>query len=211
MKPIIAVDFDGALLQSRPFRKAHKKWFYVMSVLLKDRSIKQYAILDNYFDKIHKVMKLYMGDVDHKTRVKFARNLFSMATIAEVTKDDLVKDFADYLRGLKRKFRLALITSAPESSVEPILHKVGCSDLFDIIYKSPMERHPDKKELFKDFIREYGKPAYYIGNGDRDVTSCKELGIPAISVNWVSQGDVKGDYDIKRVPELEPIIRAKSR
>lgn len=28
---IIAVDFNGALLQSRPFDEAHKKWFYVMS------------------------------------------------------------------------------------------------------------------------------------------------------------------------------------
>ena len=39
MKPIIAVDFDGALLKSRPFDKAHKRWFYVMSVMLKDDSV----------------------------------------------------------------------------------------------------------------------------------------------------------------------------
>lgn len=207
MKPIIAVDFDGALLQSRPFDEAHKRWFYVMSVLLKDDSINEYAGLENYFDKVHEVMERYLGDVDHETRVKFARNLFSMATIAEVRKDDLVKDFADYLRGLKGKYRLALITSAPEASVEPILHKVGCSDLFDILYKSPMGKHPNKRELFEEFIKENGKPAFYIGNGDKDITSCKELGIRAISVNWVSQGEIKGDYDIQRVPELEAIIK----
>lgn len=207
MKPIIAVDFDGALLQSRPFDEAHKRWFYVMSVLLKDDSINKYAGLENYFDKVHEVMERYLGDVDHETRVKFARNLFSMATIAEVTKDDLVGNFADYLKGLKGNYRLALITSAPEASVEPILHKIGCSDLFDILYKSPMGRHPNKRELFEEFIKEHGKPAYYIGNGDKDITSCKELGIPAISVNWVSQGEIKGDYDIKRVPELEAIIK----
>ncbi|MEW5897525.1 MAG: HAD family hydrolase [Nanoarchaeota archaeon] len=207
MKPIIAVDFDGALLQSRPFNEAHKRWFYVMSVLLKDDSINEYAGLEDYFDKIHEVMERYLGDVDHETRVKFARNLFSMATIAEVTKEDLVGDFADYLKRLKGKYRLALITSAPEASVEPILHKVGCSDLFDILYKSPMGRHPNKRELFEEFIKEHGKPTFYVGNGDKDITSCKELGIPAISVNWVSQGEVKGDYDVQRVPELEAIIK----
>ena len=159
MKPIIAVDFDGALLQSRPFSEAHKRWFYVMSVLLKDDSINEYAGLDDYFDKVHEVMERYLGDVDYETMVKFARNLFSMATITEVRKDDLVGDFADYLKGLKGKYRLALITSAPESSVEPILHKVGCSDLFDILYKSPMGRHPNKRELFEEFIKEHGKPA----------------------------------------------------
>lgn len=207
MKPIIAVDFDGALLKSRPFDEAHKRWFYVMSVLLKDDSINEYAGLENYFDKVHEVMEKYLGDVDYETRVKFARNLFSMATIAEVTKDDLVGDFADYLRGLKGKYKLALITSAPEASVEPMLQKIGCSDLFDILYKSPMGRHPNKRESFEEFIKEHGKPAFYIGNGDKDITSCKELGIPAISVNWVSQGEVKGDYDIQRVPELEAIIK----
>ncbi|MBI2661897.1 HAD family hydrolase [Candidatus Woesearchaeota archaeon] len=207
MKPIIAVDFDGALLQSRPFNEAHKRWFYVMSVLLKDDSINQYASLDNYFGKVHEIMKRYLGDVDQETRVKFARNLFSMVTIAEVTEEDLVDDFADYLRRLKRKYRLALITSAPESSVEPILHKVGCSDLFDILYKSPMGKHPNKRELFEEFIKEHRRPAYYIGNGDKDITSCKALGIPAISVNWISQGKVKGDYDIQVVSELEAIIK----
>ncbi len=208
MKPIIAVDLDGALLKSRPFNEAHKRWFYVMSILLKDDSINQYASLVNYFGKVHEVMQRYLGNVNHETRVKFARNLFSMATIAEVTKDDLVGDFANYLRELKVKYKLALITSAPEASVEPILHKVCCSDLFDILYKSPMGKHPNKRELFGEFIKKYGKPRYYIGDGDKDITSCKELGIPSISVNWVSQAEVKGDYDVQSIKELEAIIKA---
>ncbi len=208
MKPIIAVDLDGALLKSRPFNEAHKSWFYVMSILLKDDSVNQYASLDNYFGKVHEVMQRYLGDVDHETRVRFARNLFSMATIAEVTKDDLVDDFAIYLKKLKKEYLLALITTAPEDSVEPILHKVGCSALFDILYKSPMGKHPNKRELFQELIKKYGKPRYYIGDGDKNITSCKELGIPSISVNWVSKAEIKGDYDVQSVKELEAIIKA---
>ncbi len=207
MKSIIAVGFAGALLRSRPFDEAHKRWFYVMSVLLKDDSINAYANLENYFDKVHEVMGRYLCDVDHETRVRFARTLFSMTAIAEITKDDLIQDFAGYLRGLKGKYRLALITSAPETCVGPILHKVGCSDLFDILYKSPMEKHPNKRELFEEFVKEHGKPMFYIGNGNNDITSCKGLGIFAISVNWVSQGKIKGDYDIKKVSELEGVIK----
>ncbi|MFW6047583.1 MAG: HAD family hydrolase [Candidatus Woesearchaeota archaeon] len=206
-KKIIVIDFNGALLQSRPFDEAHKRWFYVMSVLLNDNSVNEYANLKTYFDKVHEVIGRYLGDIDNETRVKFARNLFSMVTIAKITKDDLVADFTDYLRELKERYRLALITSAPETSVEPILHKVGCSDLFDIIYKSPIGRHPNKRELFEEFIKKHGKPAYYIGNGDKDIVNCKELEIPAISVNWVSQGEVKGDFDIKSVKELKAIIK----
>ena len=207
MKPILAIDFDGALLRSRPFDEAHKRWFSVMSVLLNDKSINQYAGLENYFDKVHEVMRRYLGDVDQETRVVFARNLFSMVTVAEASKKDLVDDFARYLRKIKPKYRLALITTAPETSVEPILEKVGCDDLFDILYKSSVKKQPNKKEMFKEFLKEYGKPAFYIGNGDKDITSCKELGIPSISVNWVSPGQVKGDYDVQTVKELEKIIK----
>ncbi len=206
-KPIIAVDFDGALLKSRPFEEAHKRWFYVMSILLNDESINDYAGLENYFEKVHEVMERFLGKVDEKTRTKFARELYTILTVAEVTEDDLVKEFAEFLRKLKDKYKLALITSAPEESVEPILQKIGCFDLFDIVYKSPMEKQPNKEELFKEFIEKYGKPAYYIGKGDQDIESCKKLGITTISVNWVSQGEIKGDYDIQNVSELEGIIK----
>lgn len=207
MPKIIAIDFDGALLKHRPFEKAHLKWFKVMSVLLKDSSVKKYANLDNYFDKVHVVMKRYLGNVSHDVRVRFARMMYAMATLAEVQQKDLMEDFVKYLKTLKKKYKLALITSAPEDSVEPILDKLGISNLFDIVYKSPMARHPDKKELFKEFIKKYGKPMFYIGNGDKDIENCKSVGIKTISANWVSKGKYKGDFDVKTVKELKNIIK----
>ncbi|MBN1644998.1 HAD family hydrolase, partial [Candidatus Woesearchaeota archaeon] len=207
MKPILAIDFDGALLKHKPFQNAHKKWFKVMAVLLKDDSINKYSALENYFDKVHEVMKKYLGNVSHETRVKFARMLYAMATVAEVKDKDLVKDFAAYLKTLKKKYRLALITSAPEDSVEPILDKLGIPDLFDILYKSPVSKHPDKKQLFKEFIKKHGKPKFYIGNGDKDIERCKKAGIKTISVNWVSKGKYKGDFDVDSVKEFKKILK----
>jgi phosphoglycolate phosphatase-like HAD superfamily hydrolase len=207
MKPILAIDFNGALLKPRPFLEAHKNWFQTMANLLEDDSVNEYSGLDNYFGKVHEVMKRYLGDVPKETRTAFARNLFSMSTIAEVTTDDLVADFATYLRGVKDKYTLALITSAPASSVDPILSKIGCSDLFDIIYKSPMDKHPNKKELFSELVRDHGKPAYYIGHGDKDIATCTKLGIPSISVNWVSTGTQKGNYDVQNISELQKILQ----
>lgn len=206
-KEIIAIDLDGALLKSRPFDEAHKKWFYLMSILLKDDSINKYASLENYFDKVHEVMKRYLGNVEYETRIIFARNLYAMVTIAEVKEEDLIYEFAEYIRSIKNKYRLTLITTAPESSVEPILKKTKCLDIFYTIYKSPVNKHPNKKELFEEFIKRYGKPIFYIGNGDKDIITCKELRIKSISVNWVSKGEFKGDYDINTVKELKGIIQ----
>lgn len=206
MKQIIAVDFDGALLKHRPFQDAHVKWFKVMAILLDDPSINEYACREDYFDKVHEVMERYLGDIPHESRVFFARNLYAMAVVEESKKSDLVAEFAAYLRKIKKRFTLALITSAPEASVDPILKKTGCTNLFDIVCKSPMHRHPDKKILFKEFIEKYEKPLFYIGNGDKDIANAKELGIKTISVNWVSEGNEKGDFDIKTVEELKEIL-----
>ncbi|MBD3361762.1 HAD hydrolase-like protein [Candidatus Woesearchaeota archaeon] len=207
MKKILAIDFNGALLKHRPFQNAHVKWFDLMSKLLKDPSIKKYAGLNNYFDKVHSVMKQYLGKVDHETRVKFARTIYAMVIIADVSKKDVVTEFANYLKKIKTKYTLALITTAPSDAVEPILEKLGLLSLFKIIYKSPMTKHPDKKQLFKEFIKKYSKPIYYIGNGDKDIESCKKAGIKAISVKWVSKGKFKGDFDVNSVKELKKIIK----
>ena len=129
-----------------------------------------------------------------------------MSVVSQANDSDLVSDFADYLRSIKGKYKIALITSAPKVCVDPLLEKIKCSDIFDFIYASPMDRQPKKEELFKEFIEECKKPDFYIGNGDKDISVCKKLGIKTISVSWVSKGKVKGDYDISSVSELEKIF-----
>jgi len=208
MKPILAIDLDGALMHSRPFDEAHKKWFELFSVILKDDSIKKYAFLENWFSKVDEVMDRYLGEkVDRITKNRWAREIYAMTTVKEVRKEDLVKEFAEYLRKIEDKYALALITTAPESAVGPILQKVGCARLFDIIKKSPPEKRPSKKELLEEFIKAYAKPVFYIGNGDKDIQACKELGIKTISVSWVSKGEFKGDYNVDTVEELKNILR----
>lgn len=206
MKPILAIDLDGALMYSRPFDKAHEKWFELMSDLLDNSSYKNFAFEKEWFLKVDKLMDEYLGDVNAETKIKFARELYAMATIAEVKKEDLVEEFAGYLRNIRDKYSLALITTAPEPAVEPILQKVGCKDLFDIIKKSPVGKKPSKKELLEEFVKEHGKPKFYIGNGDNDIKNCRELGIPTISVSWVNRGEFMGDYNIDSVKELDNIL-----
>jgi FMN phosphatase YigB (HAD superfamily) len=206
MNPIIAIDFDGALFRSRPFDEAHKRWFRLFSILLDDDSINDWAFKENYFEGVHLCMKKYLGDTDNESQTFFSRQIYAMMLVAETVSSDMVKEFAEYLRSIKGRYSLALITSAPKSAALPMLHKTHCADLFDIIYYSPSTDHPDKMSLFGEFITKHERPLFYIGKGDKDLGALKELGINTISVNWVEKGTFKGSHDIYSVDELKHIL-----
>jgi len=205
-KPALVIDFDGALLKSRPFDIAHKEWFSVMAELVKDYSINELAFKPDYFVHVDGIMKRYLGDVDKATRSVFARNIYAMEVLEAMKKWDLVDSLADYLRKIKNKYAIVLITTTPSIAVDGILEKVGCKDLFDVIIGSPMDKEPGKKELLEGFIKKFGKPLFYIGKGDKDMQTCKDLGIKTISVNWVATGEFKGNFEADKVEEIDKIL-----
>lgn len=205
MKPTLIIDFNGALLSPRPFNHVHETWFYTMSILLKDPSINKYANTENYFEKVHEIMHRYLGDVSEKTRIKFARNLYSLSLISEIQKEDLSTDFVEFLNKLKNKYEIALITSAPNSSVSPILEKLKLNELFSTIIKSEDDTKPNKEELLNNFLKKE-KNCTYIGLGDKHLLFCKNQGIKTISVNWNAKSTNKGDFDVNTVNELKNIL-----
>ena len=206
MNPILVIDLKEALVKPRPFIDAHKRWFKLFSILLEDDSINDWVKKENYFEGVHAVMKLYLKDSDKEYQTIFSRQLFSMMLVAEITPNDLMKEFADYLRTLKERYTLALITTVPEDSITPLLNKIGCGDLFDIVYPSLNKNHPDKKTQFIEFIEKYTTPLFYIGYGDKLLGELKELNINTISVNWISKGTFRGDYEMYSVDELKQIL-----
>ncbi|MEM4637644.1 MAG: HAD family hydrolase [Candidatus Woesearchaeota archaeon] len=207
MKPIICVDLNGALIKQRPFDIAHKEWFRIMSELIRDYSINEFAFKEDYFKDVQEIMKKYLGNVDIKTRNAFARNIYSMVVIESVKKWDLVEDFAEYLNNIKKRFIVALITSAPTLAVKGILEKIECKDLFDIVLASPMEEVPGKRELLEIFIKKHGRPLFYIGAGDEAINAFKDAGVKTIVVNWVVTGKNKGNFEANNIQELDKIIQ----
>jgi len=206
MKPILTVDLEGALLKSRPFDKAHKDWFKIFSTLLKDENINKFAEKKDYYKHVYDIMKRYLGRVPEKTQNYYARSLYSMCIVAEIREEDIVFEFAKLLNQIKDKYTLALITTAPEPSVKGMLEKFPLLKFFDIVFASPIEREPNKKILFEEFIEKYEKPLYYIGDGDKTMDTCKVLNIKTITVNWIRKSNFKGDFSINTVDELKLIL-----
>ncbi len=206
VKPAIIIDLNGALIKQRPFDIAHKEWFRVMAELIRDHSINEFAFKEDYFKDVQEIMKKYLGDIDIKTRNAFARNIYSMMVVESIKKWDLVEDFAEYLHNIKKRFSIVLITSAPTAAINGILEKINCTDLFDIVSASPMEEVPSKKELIELFIKKHGKPLFYIGQGDKDILTCKEFGIKTIVVDWAKPAEHKGNFEAHNVDELGKIV-----
>jgi FMN phosphatase YigB (HAD superfamily) len=205
-KPAIIIDLNGALIIQRPFETAHKEWFRVMAELIRDHTILELSFKEDYFSDVQEIMKKYLGDIDIHTRNAFARNIYSMMVVESIKKWDLVDDFVEYLRSIKKKFTIVLITSAPTAAINGILEKINCKDLFDIVSASPMEEVPSKKELIELFIKKHGKPLFYVGQGDKDILTCKELGIKTIVVDWVNPAINKGNFEAHNIEELSKIV-----
>ena len=203
MKPIIAVDLNGALMYSRPFQTAHHKWFSLFASLLRKPEIEDLASAPDFMIHVDDIMDDYLGPVSEVSKRYFARQLFGMTLVAEAKPEDVVKEFAEYLCELKSSFRLALITTAPAPAVIPLLEKIGYEDLFDIVYKSPPGGSPDKIRLFKRFVSEFDMPQFYIGRGDRDLDELRALDLKTIAVSWVEDGEYDCDYTFSTVDELK--------
>ncbi len=192
LKKIIAFDLSGTIISEEPGQKAHQEWFKIMGAALNDSSVEKLAEKKDYFPEVYRVLGQYTG-LDAKNSKnklllkKMARSLFQMSYLSKAhqLKDKLAyQPVINLLKELKRKYSLALITSSPEDSVEPILELSGCSDLFEFKELSPLNEEPNKKELLQRFITVHGKPEVYIGNEEEDYSACKELDVPFILAGW---------------------------
>lgn len=212
-KPILGIDFDGTIIRSSAGIKAHSEWFRLMALALHKPSIAKYAGIKDYFPNVYEVLKEYTGlnnsnPYDKIVLRKFARNLFQMCYLHEINtlKETIVfKELVVYLQSLQKQYTLALITTAPEDSVIPILEITSIKDVFDIVYPSKLTEEPQKKELLQSFSAEYQKPRCYIGNTIEDEQACSELNIPCIIVTW-DRPKEKFKCMAKTVPQLRKIL-----
>lgn len=209
-KPIIAVDLNGALMRSRPFDEAHKLWFDYYAKELRNPSIAEYGKLQDkeaWLPKVDEVMKRALGEKsDEATRMQTARNFFAGFVIEAARREDVFQDFLTYLNGVKGKYSLALITTMHSEAAVQILDRLECRGPFQFVHGTQANKAPHKREVLEEFIKHRGKPEWYIGRGDREIITCRQMGIKTISVNWAGKGQFRGDYEVNYVDELSAIL-----
>ena len=218
MKKILAFDLDGVFLKKEASAEAHEEWFVIMSYLLRDPKVKKLASKKDYFKDVYRLMEKYTGlkkerNIDKEVMTKFARNLFQFSMLGAINRDKkkiLVKELISFLKPLKSKYDLALITTTPGDIVIPILEILGIDTLFHYVYKSPIHLEPDKKQLLNDFVKTNGKPIFYIGDSVGDMDAANSLGIPSILAEWAKYekyAEKLCKFKVKSVKGLKKLLK----
>lgn len=205
-KKVLIIGLNGVLLKPRPFEMGHQEWFRVMAELLHDHTIMQHAFKENYFQYVQEIMKRYLGDINEHSRIAFARNMYGMSIVEVARPWDVVEEFAELLRRLKKRYALVLITSTPAIAIEPLLEKTQCKDLFDLVIKGPLDTESHKKELFEAYLKKHGRPEFYIGKGNKDMEYCRSVGIKTITAEWLNPPIIQGNFSAKTPQDVEKIL-----
>jgi len=192
MRPVIAFDLDGVLISTNASDKAHAAWFRLMGQILNDSSVEQLSQKKEYFGDVLNLMERLTGldktdTFNQQILVKLARNLYQLSYLSELRKEGraaFVPEMIDMIIDLKSKFRIALITTAPEDMVLPALEIVKIKELFDYIYRSPLNKEPSKIDVLTKFVKDVSSPALYIGNEKKDAEACRQLGIKFALAKW---------------------------
>ena len=163
-----------------------------------------------YWQSVKKIVGDYTGlPEEHKSTIIFARHLYQMLLLGSIKQKGekvVIDGMIPVLKRLKNRFKLALITTAPEDIVLPTLRMARMLKLFDHILTQPLQTKPSKAKLIEKFQRKYGRLLFYIGNTREDMLACRRNRINGILAKWDEYDEVDSDYHVKRPQELLRII-----
>lgn len=211
-KPILATNIDGFLLNHDTFIEPHKLWFDRAISLTKDKSFEAWKGVKDYFKGVDLAMQKIMPEASEQERTYQARKWYQDDVLSYIKQhpESVNQSLASLLRKLKPKFTLALITTNTQDYIDKILLAAGLNGIYDIIFSSDLSEKPDSSDLFKKFVRQYGKPKFYIaGSGLDTFEEAKKLGIASIYLAPEKQGEEiasLAEHTIKSPLELEIIL-----
>lgn len=202
----IATTLSGLFIKSDAWNKAHILWYESAAQNLKDESVLSWIDRKDYFRGVDIVMKRLYPSLPERERTIKARQTFFNSVIENIKKNPGFRNqkIIAFFLSLKKKYRIALITTNTKPAVKRILKATQAENLFDIIETSNEDEKDDKILVFKRFIEKHGKPIVYIGGDKKDSYDfCNKEGIPAIFSNLEYRQEIKGVKSIHNLQELE--------
>lgn len=110
--------------------------------------------------------------------------LFKFLVTREADKIEVYPGWKTVIKRLKKKFRIGIVTSAPQTYTKTILKNSGLVD-FDLIVTDVKYHRKDVR--LKRILEEEGLAAHdviYVGDELRDYLACEKHGISFVAVTW---------------------------
>jgi FMN phosphatase YigB (HAD superfamily) len=178
-KPILATNIDGFLIDHSAFIEPHKIWFDRAILLTKDKSLSKWKSHPDYFIGVNEAMEKIMPNASEKERTRQAREWYQEDVVRyiEIHPETVNRKLENWLKRLKKKFTLALITTNTKEYISQILKATNLEGIYDIVYASSLEKEPSKQKIFIEFKKKYGQPMYYIASRSKEgFEECRRIG-----------------------------------
>jgi len=208
-KPIIATTLSGLFLKKEAWDNAHVLWYADAAKALNDSSVNQWANRPDYFKGVDEVMQRLYPDLTETERTVKAKRMFFDSVIRYVKENPSTINHRviTYFKSLKRKYRIALVTTNTKQALEKILSSTGLQNLFDIVEASKESEKDDKIAVFNRFTKTYGNPIVYVGGDRKDSFDyCKAHDIPRIFANLEGNKEIEGIESVHNLDELKTAL-----
>lgn len=183
-----------------PKRRAWK----ILFSLYREKGIEHQTIFQPFLEKI-------MGKVDYK--------IMAAGIVAyRKTRKTMIRTYPNVkkvLGGLKRRYKLAILSDAPVLQAWTRLVEMGIENLFDIVvtYDDTRKLKPHPKPFITVLRKLRVKPSEAVMVGDnllRDVKGAKKLGMKTVLASYGNVGakksNIKADAEINDIKELPRIL-----
>ena len=133
-------------------------------------------------------------------------------------KSNLLPGVEKFLKKIKKKYLLGLVTGGSSERVKEELHKYGLNNIFDVVITSDDIRkkkpNPESLKICAKKMNVRAGNCVYIGDMDGDILAAKKAGMISVAVDWgYLHGSFlkkfKPDHIVKSLDELYAIIIGK--
>ena len=197
-------DLDGCLIDSSGVQK--KAFFGAYEEVVGDDNCPTYEEYIKYTgDSVDNVMKK-LGLPDAMAPV-FRR-------ISEESVEEIIvfEEAIDYIRSIKKDFKIAICTGKDRYRVIDILKHYHIDDCFDALVCADdvthHKPHPEPVEKALEALNISASEALMIGDGLGDIRSAAAAGVPSVLTLWYGEFGVprEADYTAETVADLKEIV-----
>lgn len=196
-KPIIALSLSGVIVSSEPFKRMHDFGMNELANLSGMQELKDKKDSSDYFVYVKKALERVYHDLSMEKAITKRRNQYCRRVVDMVNENPgfIRNDVVRFLRDIKEKYRLVIVTSFLEKYVVKILEDAEIDDIFEFVSASKEEEEDDKEIVFGRLIAEFGLPEKLIGSAKTEKI-CDKFGIELIEF----------DCDGDNVGKLERVL-----